>query len=166
MADLTIDKTSWKVGYRNNGLQAETAFSELEKIRKKNGELTQEGIVAAASAPRHKLHGQFEWNDKTAASKFRLRQAGTLMRSIQVTYKEKPDDPIRVYEIAIRKPSGSEDKRTIYTTTQEMLATKEGRDELLRRAIADAMRFRRKFRVLHELDRIIEEIDKLVAEVV
>jgi hypothetical protein len=58
--------------------------SELEKIRKKNTEkkLLPDDVVDAAAHPDHPLHGDFNWDDTSAAHEHRLSQARELIRCV------------------------------------------------------------------------------------
>jgi hypothetical protein len=77
------------------------------------------------------------------------------------TYEEAPDIKTRVYEVE-HKARPQDPERTVYTTTEEVLANPESRDRLIAEAIRAAMQFRRRFKMLHELDAVMEEIDKAV----
>lgn len=69
---------------------------ELQTIREANdGFLTPEIVLKYAENPSTILHKEFEWSNDKAAEKYRLLQAGTLIRSISVTIvDEKRDDKI------------------------------------------------------------------------
>jgi hypothetical protein len=87
-----------------------------------------------------------------------------LIRSIQVTYAEQPETQTRAYEVHT-KSHKPEEARTVYTTTEEVLANPESRDRLIADAIRMAMEFRRRFRALHELEKVIAEIDKAIESI-
>jgi hypothetical protein len=59
---------------------AELALQQLER----DGRLTPEDVLNAAEDPSSPLHGWFDWNDDTAAHKYRLEQARMLIRTITV----------------------------------------------------------------------------------
>lgn len=166
---MKIESIKWKQNVPNKGIDAAKAHQALELIRKRNQGLTDDAIVQAASASNHTLHGWFEWDDTVAANEHRRAQARLLIRSLEVTYAEAPQVKTRVYEIEHKSRPGAED-RTVYTTTAEVLANPESRDRLVAEAIKAAMQFRRRFKMLGELDSLINEIDrtleKLGAEVV
>lgn len=64
-------------------LTMERKAEQLEEIRLRNGGiLTRRAVVDAARVKSHPLHGEFDWNDKSAAEAHRLEQAGELIRSI------------------------------------------------------------------------------------
>lgn len=81
---------------------------ELLKVRQDRGELTAQGVVDTARAPGHPLHSRFEWDDAVAGESWRLHQAGALIRSVRLTYRE-PDEksPGRTVRAFVAVPSAS-----------------------------------------------------------
>lgn len=58
------------------------ALAEMTRMSKANGgKITPEALVAAARDPDSPLHDYFEWDDSTAAEKYRMMQARTMLRS-------------------------------------------------------------------------------------
>jgi hypothetical protein len=160
---MQIEAVSWKQNVPNNGIKPEVAHKALEQIRKKNGGLTDDAIVEAAKPASHALHNWFEWEDCEAAKEHRRAQARALIRSLVVVYKKAPDLKLRVYQVE-RKARPQDPERTVYSTTDEVLRNPEARDRLIASAIKAAMEFRRRFKQLHELDAIIESIDKVLVQ--
>lgn len=69
---------------------AAAAAVELERIRKERG-LTATAVIEESRPETAPLHNEFEWNDETAANKFRLDQARHLIRDVLVVRAgEKP----------------------------------------------------------------------------
>jgi hypothetical protein len=159
--EMKIEQIKWKQNVPTNGIDAEKAYAALETIRAKNNGLTDDAIVQAAAPRNHTLHKWFEWDDSAAAVEYRRAQARKLIGSLEVTYEEAPDIKTRVYEVE-HKARPQDPERTVYTTTEEVLANPESRDRLIAEAIKAAMQFRRRFKMLHELDAVMEEIDKAV----
>ena len=56
----------------------------LKALRDEDGLLRIEKVVEAATAPASPLHDHFEWNDGEAARRFRLHQARTLRRGMDL----------------------------------------------------------------------------------
>lgn len=54
------------------------------KALERAGKLTAEDVVSAARDPESPLHAFFEWDDARAADAWRLEQARTLIRSVQI----------------------------------------------------------------------------------
>ena len=161
---MKIESVAWRNGAQAKGIDAQKAYVAIEKVREANGGLTDDSLVQAAKPKNHVLHKWFEWDDSKAANEHRRAQARTLIRSIQVTYAEQPETQTRAYEVHT-KSHKPEQARTVYTTTEEVLANPESRDRLIADAIRMAMEFRRRFRALHELDKVIAEIDKAIESI-
>jgi tRNA A37 N6-isopentenylltransferase MiaA len=160
---MKIESIKWKQNVPNKGIEATKAHAALEEIRKGNNGLTDDAIVQAAKPKSHALHKWFEWDDSQAAKEHRRSQARQLIRSLEVVYTEAPDIKTRVYEVE-QKVRPQDPGRTVYTTAEEVLANPESRDRLIAEAIRSAMQFRRRFKMLHELDAVMQAIDKAVAE--
>ena len=158
---MKIETIKWKQNVPNNGIDPEKAHASLELIRAKNQGLTDDVIVATAAAKNHPLHRWFNWDDTAAAKEHRRNQARKLITSLEVTYTEAPGIKTRVYEVE-HKSSPRVPERTVYTTTEEVLANPESRDRLIAEAIKAAMQFRRRFKMLHELDHLMNEIDATI----
>ena len=61
------------------------AEDEINRIAAEDdGRVTPERVVEVASDPDNPLHRLFDWNDSSAARKFRLDQARSLIRSVEV----------------------------------------------------------------------------------
>lgn len=60
--------------------------AQLQAIYNERGELNPALVVDVARDPTHPLHVRFDWNDSTAAEKYRRQQAHKLIRSVRVTY--------------------------------------------------------------------------------
>ena len=62
----------------------------LQAIYDERGTLTPPLVVDAARDPQHPLHSRFDWDDTTAAEKWRCEQASLLIRSVKIAYT-RPD---------------------------------------------------------------------------
>jgi hypothetical protein len=91
-----------------------------------------EGIVRAARDPRSIAHGLFEWNDTSAASRFRLHQAQEIVASltVEIVTKQRKREYVRAFITSA--------DRTRYTIISE--ATDEELDAAEQRCIAATVR--------------------------
>ncbi len=72
-------------------------------IRKRHGVVTPKLIVEDARDPKSPLHNFFDWDDSSAAEKYRLHQAGDLIRRVQVyVTKDGTTQPVRVYASIVK----------------------------------------------------------------
>lgn len=66
----------------------QAAAAEINRLSKAfGGKITPAQLVDAARQPSSPLHPYFEWNNDTAAEKYREIQARTLLRSCHVRYE-------------------------------------------------------------------------------
>lgn len=155
----------WEKGSRLTGLDAEKCWDALEAIREKKGEHCAADIVEAARPKRSPLHGAFEWDDSKAAQEYRLVQAGTLRRSIEVVYAEAPEIPTRAFEVSrvVHEPKGKVTR--YFQSTDEVMSDPDKRAAVLTEALRQLQALRTKFRALQELAIVWREVDTVLASV-
>ncbi len=69
--------------------KAALVAAELQKIAKRQGVLTAENVLSAATPEDHPLHGWFPWDDAEAAHKHRLNVARALIIQAKIIYERK-----------------------------------------------------------------------------
>ncbi len=115
----------------------------LDELRRRNdGVLTPEQVLQDARRKKSFLHEYFEWDDDEAAVRYRLAQAGQLVRSVHVVY-EKSDESDD--EKTIRAFVNIERGHGEYRDVVEVLANPQSRDKLLDDALRDLRSFKRRF---------------------
>lgn len=109
---------------------------------------TEEGLTAQtlldASRPKDSpLHKEFEWDNRKAAEKYRLHQAGYIIRSIVIVADEtKPAEYTRaVFTVEDGK----------YESTQFIMSDEVKREKLLAIALRDLKSYERRYNNLAEL---------------
>lgn len=79
----------------------------LQQIYDAHGKLTPNLVVEAARNPTHPLHSRFEWDNTTAAEKYRLEQARGLIRLVRVRYINREGEPATIRSFhSVRAPEG------------------------------------------------------------
>lgn len=135
----------------------QVAGEELERIRVwNNGRLEAANVVEASKEPEAPLHHEFEWDDKTAADKWRLDQAGYLIRSITIL-AEKPDGdaaPVRAF-VSVKR-----DEDRSYTSIAHALSDEELRAQVIRQAWAELEAWRHRHAELVEFAKVFSLIDQ------
>lgn len=155
----------WKKGSRFN-IGAETAFSAVNEIKEKVGDITSEILMEQVRADKNSpLHPEiFDCGERRAASRYYKYRAGLLLRSIEIIHKKAPTAPVRAFSVVTKPPLEEKDEpRKVYTSTEEALADPVMRDEILGNAIRDAIAFRRKYAALQELSQVTNAIDSFIA---
>lgn len=105
-----------------------TLRDHLKAIHDQHGTLTAALVVDTARDPGHPLHSRFEWDDSIAAEKWRLEQAGQLLRVVKL-----PPDPARPGDLrAFVAVKGAESHRAEYVPTEQAMADEFTRTLVLR----------------------------------
>lgn len=142
--------------------------SEIQAIAKReNGHLTPEAIVEAARNKRSKLHSYFTWDDGEAAEKWRLAEAGYLIRRIKLTVIRRAADEKSVVLTMTREfhSRGSlRGKGGSYEPIAEIMRDDDKQDELLQQALAELAAYRRKYAGLKLLAEVWEVLDPLLKD--
>ena len=139
----------WKFNGMFNA-DAETVSKEIETIEN----ATPQNILEYAKNENTELHKCFDWDDTSAANKWRLQQARQIVCNL--VYKEKEETkneqrtPLRVFYQSSKKE---------YEPTKIILTKKDEYEELLKRAKQELRAFKEKYKMLTELEEILNLID-------
>lgn len=130
----------FKIGSRLSG-DAEAVHDGLEDVRgANNGQLDAKSVVDAARKKRSPLHRYFEWDDTAAAEKYRVEQAGHLIRSVVTIIEGEEDkDPIRAYVNIIK------DEDRYYGDTVEVMSKEESARQVLATILEELKTLKRKY---------------------
>lgn len=146
----------WKF---NMGCPAETAGKELERIESKHGKVSAQLVLAESKSKKAPLHGCFEWNNDIAAEKYRLSQAGDIIRNLVVILDEyQQSEPVRAFvNVVSEAPTKTGDFINIVTAMKD----KNSRAVVLENALRELKEFQKKYKDLNELSGVFLEISKL-----
>ncbi len=125
---------------------------QLQTIRDEHGALSPALVVEVARDPEHPLHGRFEWDDTLAAEKWRLEQAGQLLR---VTFRPDPKKPVDLRAFVAVK--GEDSATSDYVPTEEVAASEFGSELLLRSMKRDWQIFKRRYDHMAQFVAFIQE---------
>jgi hypothetical protein len=163
LPDFEVAFAEWTKAFADRGIDAKRAHDVLMRIRKRDGGITDDAVIEEASNPRSVLHNAFEWDDTVAAHHHRRTQARQIFRSILVSYKSRPAEPVRAFELIHAAPRNSP-TRSVWGTREEAMTNPKVREDLLADAIRQLMALRRRFRDINELDRVMTAIEEVAAE--
>ena len=156
-------KQTVQYSYKIEGLYkvpVEDGIKELDRIAQKNGRLDPEAVVEESRDVNSVLHTIFDWNDTTAAAKYRVHQAQKYIGSICVKVIDSNVDVggIRVYHCV------REDKDALrnYVTMTKIVNNDVAYDDLLHQAKADMNSFIMKYTYLDELKNVRVEMAKAI----
>lgn len=145
-------RTYWKPGcaFAYSGADAQRVSDEIMEIGES---ATPQQIVEKAADDSTELHKCFEWDDATAAVKYRLHQARQVANSIVFKEENQADDapPTRFF-FRITEAEG-------YKPTFKIIRDDDEYEKLLQKALAELRAFRDKYKNLKELQSIFELIE-------
>ncbi len=150
-------KYKWKTGSKVRGkIDPHEAGKSLEQLRKdQGGQLTAEAVVKHATDPDSVLHNAFEWDDSAAANAHRLEQARYILRSIVVVVRHAESaGPVRAFVIV------KIDEDRFYQPIEVVMRTPDLREQLLKRAIAEAEAWQSRYEQFKELSDVFSAIAK------
>ena len=113
--------------------------SVLTELYERRGTLRPVDIVTEARADDHRLHECFEWDDSIAADRFRLFQAGALIRRVTIVQGDDEQAKVRRFHPTSyigREPNG-------YVALEDF--SESERALLLRRMESDWRTLRRRY---------------------
>ena len=150
-------KVFWKTSGAKFNVPPSTAEREMEKIRTEYGSLKPEYVIAEASKARHPLHASFNWDNTDAAHKYRLLQAGDMIRCLAVIITDgKTEHETRAYlNVKI------ETMEKGYHPTRVVMSDAEGREYVVRKALKRFQALRTEYNHLKELAGVFRALDKV-----
>ena len=149
-------KAKWKNGYGFYKADAQRVAEEIMEVCSSAdlNDAKPEEILEKARDEKTELHKCFEWDDAIAAERYRLKQAGNIVRLLVIKedqklaedqsetrmfYKTKEDEGYKPVELIVRK--------------------KDEYEALLERAKAELRAIKAKYSMLKELEAIFKLID-------
>lgn len=133
-------------------VDAQVAGNELSRIYDKCGQLSPADIVNESRRETAPLHPCFEWDDATAAEKYRESQAADLVRLICVVDEDthEPTD-VRAF-VHVQKT---------YHPIKVVMENTDMLEELLRSAMAELVAFHKKYKTLSDLKPVFDAIEQI-----
>lgn len=143
-----MEQVEWK--------QSPTNFhkANAQKCYEEMGENpTPESVLEIAKNPESELHKCFDWDDTSAANKFRLIQARAVIVNLVIKGTEKTDNPVRALQITTEK--------SVYAPTKTFLVNVDEHMALIARAKAELKAIRNRYKQISELESVFEAIDAI-----
>ncbi len=147
-----------KEGSRLTDREAATIGPILQGMAQDSGGmLSDTGVLAAAREKASPLHKHFEWRDKLAAEKYRLRQARDLIAAITFVVEdggETDPPPMRFFAcLPVVEDDGA--RHMYYVPLNVVHANPDMESEMLQIALRELRAFREKYGRLQKLDSIV-----------
>jgi hypothetical protein len=138
---------NWK---RNMAVKAQDAGEFIENLEKKHGAITPKIILDESRSDKALLHKCFDWNDTTAAEKYRESQAGFIIRNL-VVVNVSQSDPTNE-EVSVRAfVSVTAEENKQYVSINTALADDGMREEVLSSCLSELKAVKVKYGNLKEL---------------
>jgi len=149
-------KFKWAKGSRVKG-SAQEIGERLSKIRQQHqGRLTPEAVLDDASDEASPLHPAFVWDDTEAAHRFRIQQAGQIIRAVVVVVESAEKvGPVRAF-VSVRQ---QDDDAPSYTTIEHAMSDESLRTQVIAQALAEANEWKQRYKQYGELAKIVEAIE-------
>ena len=146
-------------------VDAQIAGEELARIEGEHSNLTPELVLEESRNESAVLHPCFEWDDSIAAEKYRLDQAGYLLRNIVITVTKTADAKVDApEEVKVRAfVNVSEEKKGVYVPIKTALSQENYRKRVLENALAELLMFQNKYSIYVELAGVCKAIEEFAA---
>ena len=147
----------WKPGAVIHNIDPQAAGEELDAIRRHHNKLDAESVLLEAADRRSVLHPYFDWDDKSAAHKWRLDQAQYLIRHLDVVISGEGEDErtIRAFVNVV------EEEARHYVSVSDAMRDPVLREQVVARAFAELESWRHRHSELTEFARVFSTVDKL-----
>lgn len=130
------------------------------------GMLQPQSVVETARDPDHPLHDCFDWDDGSAAEKYRLVQARGLIRrlKVMVVLQERETQTITVKAVPHYTSLPTQRGKEGYEATMAVVTDTLKREELILTAMRELLALRRKYQTLAELSEVWAAVDRARAK--
>lgn len=154
---VKVPAYQWRDGYQpqSSDLTPQVAQRALEALRKKLGLITPERVLEAARPERAVLHAAFEWDDSVAAERYRLAQAGYLIRAV-VCIPDNTDLPSTRNFVYVTDDQGDRGYTDVFTA----MGDSELQDQVLEHAWAELKAWQRKYKELEQFAAVFDAIEE------
>lgn len=143
--------------------KAATAADAIRALARKHGSITAEIVLKDATRKTSPLHPFFDWNDTEAARKYRLIQAASLIRKINVQYLVGDERTIRVRAFHNVSDDSDEESGGYYVPLETALTVESYREQLMANCRRDMAAFQQKYAALSEVSAVIDAMKSLPA---
>lgn len=145
--------TQVKWGFMQFKADPEKVWREIQQI---GDQYTPQDVLEYARDPQTELHKCFDWDNTTAAEKWRRQQARWVCNSLVVTVI-KEEQPSREYRIIQH-----DTEERVYRPVVLTVHNKEQYGRLLDMAKRELKAFKERYAEIVELRNVIEEIERII----
>lgn len=131
------------------------------------GRLHAQAIVEAAEDIHSPLHDEFEWDDGEAAARYRLAQAGALVRRLKLVIMRSDEGPKIIKISEVREFHSRDSQRAIHAgmeTLESIMEDPAKREDMLQTCLHAMESYRSRYRELSELAAVWGALDDVLLE--
>jgi hypothetical protein len=121
--------------------------------------ITPGDVLKDARNPESPLHDRFDWNDSQAAEKWRLTQAGSLIRQLKVKVVDLKSEEERTINYVTSVVTNDGERK--YVPTEKVISDTDLRGQMLGDARRDMLVFQRKYAILNELSSVFDAMNRI-----
>jgi hypothetical protein len=146
-------------------VKSSAIVTELKRLTMAHGGTLRPGtVVEAARDPQSPLHSAFDWEDSSAAAKYRLWQARQLI-NVVVTYEKVGDGNEVAHRVFVSlTPDRYSEDAVGYRLLTGVMGDEAQRRQLLADAKEDMRRFQAKYKTLTELAAVFAAMESVDTE--
>ena len=141
-------------GFLKFSADAQKCYDEVQTLGE---EYTPRQVLDLARNPKTELHKCFDWDDSSAAEKWRLRQARDVCQSFTVVIETE-----KGHEKSYRLVQHDREER-VYRPVTFTMRNEDMYEQLLKQAKQELASFRSRYKSITELESVIDEIDAVLA---
>lgn len=166
MAAFESKKYSYRSGYAYK-VPAQTVGKVLESIEEKEGKVTTASFLEYSRPETSETHSMFEWDDKIAGEKYRLRQSAAIIGQIEVEiqYIDTPQEAseIQITPVPAFVNVAGKSTRASATFVNVIAAHEDSAlwKQVMQNALCELNSFKRKYARYKEFAKVISAIEEL-----
>ena len=145
-------------GFHINEKQAQVYGERLTKLAEERGSITPEVALSDAKKRSSPLHDYFEWDNSIAGERYRLEQAGYLIRSIVVEIIDDGKSSVQTRQFYSVSSDTVEDSdpevKQVYVTLNDVLTDTDKREQVVAYAWRELKGWETRYAQYSEFDEI------------
>jgi hypothetical protein len=148
-------------GFQVSRISAQELGMFIRRLQRQLGRQAKAPELVEAARPRDSpIHHLFDWDDRSAAKKYRMEQARYLLRSVVVEVQVAEDRPPLLIRANLPMDTGDGHHLKGYVPLDRAMTEEEMREMAVHRAWQELLGWRRRHRDLRELAGICAAIDR------
>ena len=141
-------------GFMKFKADAQKCFDEVQTLGE---EYTPHEVLDLARDPKTELHKCFDWDDSSAAEKWRIQQARFVCSSFTVVIEQSEEKAPQRFRVIQHDKEDRVYRPVIFTVRDE-----DQYARLLKQAKDEMASFKKRYKSIVELENVIEEIDRVL----